>query len=210
MSTPDAGRPPLRLGVLISGGGTTLENLIVRLHDGRLRGAAIVQVVSSRAAVRGVEIAHTAGLPVAILRRREFADDDAFSAAIAAVLDQARVDLALLAGFLCFWRLPPPYEHRVLNVHPALLPGFGGRGMYGHHVHAAVLAAGERESGCTVHVVDNQYDHGPIVDQRRVPVLPGDDAAALAERVMAAERELYPHVVQQVVDRGLEWLRRFR
>jgi phosphoribosylglycinamide formyltransferase-1 len=105
-----------------------------------------------------------------------------------------------------FWRLPPRYEGRVLNIHPALLPKFGGRGMHGGHVHAAVLAAGDRESGCTVHLVDLEYDHGSIVAQRRVPVLPGDTVDTLAERVQAAERELYPEIVQAVADRGLEWL----
>ena len=121
-------------------------------------------------------------------------------------MDQAEAHLVLMAGFMRYWRLPPRWQGRVLNIHPALLPRFGGRGMYGGHVHAAVLAAGERESGCTVHLVDLEYDHGPIVAQRRVPVLPGDTPDTLADRVQAAERELYPEVVQAVVERGLEWL----
>jgi folate-dependent phosphoribosylglycinamide formyltransferase PurN len=105
--------------------------------------------------------------------------------------------------------LPPRYAGRVLNIHPALLPRFGGRGFWGHHVHEAVLAAGVTESGCTVHLVDTEYDHGPIVAQRRVPVLPGDTPDTLAERVGVAERELYPHVIQQVANQGLEWLKQF-
>jgi phosphoribosylglycinamide formyltransferase-1 len=115
-----------------------------------------------------------------------------------------------LGGFLCFWRLPPQYEGRVLNIHPALLPRFGGKGFYGHRVHEAVLTAGAAESGCTVHLVDNQYDHGPIVAQSRVPVRPDDTPDTLAERVGLAERELYPRVIQQVADQGLEWLQQFR
>jgi formyltetrahydrofolate-dependent phosphoribosylglycinamide formyltransferase len=207
-----AGPParPLAIAVLISGGGTTLENLIACIRDGRLRNVEIRLVVSSRSAVRGVDIARAANLPFAIIRRKDYSNDDAFSAALAAALDRAAVDLVVLGGFLCFWRLPERYEGRVLNIHPALLPQFGGKGYYGHHVHDAVLAAGAAESGCTVHLVDNQYDHGPIVAQRRVPVLAGDTADSLAERVGVAERELYPSVIQQVADHGLAWLAQFR
>lgn len=201
---------PLQLAVLVSGGGTTLENLVARIRDGRLRGVEVRLVISSRSAVRGVDIARAVGLPLAILRKRDYPDDDAFSAAITAALDRAQVDLVVLAGFLCYWRLTPQYEGRVLNIHPALLPRFGGQGFYGHRVHEAVLAAGVAESGCTVHLVDNQYDHGPIIAQSRVPVCPGDTADSLAERVGAAERELYPRVIQQIADQGLNWLQQFR
>jgi len=202
-------RPPLRLGVLISGGGSTLANLHARIADGRLPGATIAQVISSRAAVRGVEIARSAGLPLVVLRPRDFPDGRAFSAAVAECLRAAQVNLVLLAGFLSLWHVPEDFAGRTLNIHPALLPRFGGRGMYGHHVHEAVLAAGERESGCTVHLVDEQYDHGPIVAQARVPVLPGDTPTSLAERVAAAERELYPAVVRAVAEHGIEWLADF-
>jgi phosphoribosylglycinamide formyltransferase-1 len=197
---------PLRLGVLISGGGTTLANLIERVADGRLRSVEIKLAISSRGAVGGVEIARRAGLPLEIIRKRDYPDVAAFSQAIIQALDAARVDLIAMGGFLCFWQIPPHYENRVLNIHPALLPRFGGRGMYGHHVHEAVLAAGESESGCTVHLADNHYDNGPIVGQTRVPVRPGDTPEALATRVGVAERELYPHVIQQVADHGLSWL----
>ena len=199
----------LPIGVLISGGGSTLENLIQRTHDGRLAGVRIVQVVSSRSAVRGVEIARAAGLPLEVVRQRDFADGAAFSAAIADVLDGAGVELVALGGFLCHWQLPDRYAWRVLNIHPALLPDFGGRGMYGRRVHEAVLAAGRRESGCTVHIVDQEYDHGPIVAQQRVPVLERDTPDTLAARVMAAERELYPRVIGEVARRGVAWLRTF-
>ena len=199
----------LRLGVLVSGAGATLENLVQRIRDGRLRNAEIALVISSRSAVRGVEIARAAGLPLEIVRKRDHPDEAAFSAAIARTLDRATVDLAVLAGFLCFWRLPPRYDGRVLNIHPALLPRFGGKGMYGRHVHAAVHAAGVTESGCTVHLVDNEYDHGPIVAQARVPVQSADTPETLAQRVMAAERELYPRVIQQIADHGLAWLQQY-
>ena len=199
---------PLRLGVLISGGGTTLANLIERRADGRLRNCDITLVISSRSDVRGVEIARQAGLSLKIIRRRELSELSEFSDAIVAALDAAHVDLVVMAGFLCLWRIPAHYQNRVLNIHPALLPEFGGRGMYGHHVHEAVLASKAGESGCTVHLADNEYDHGPIIAQARVPVRANDTPDALAERVGRAERELYPHVIQEIADRGLDWLRR--
>ncbi|MBU0639571.1 MAG: phosphoribosylglycinamide formyltransferase [Planctomycetes bacterium] len=207
MADSDPEQRPLRLAVLISGGGTTLANLIDRIADGRLTGAEIRLVISSRSAVRGVDIGRAAGLAVEIIRKQDFADEAAFSHAISAALDRAQVDLVVMAGFLCLWRLPARYEGRVLNIHPGLLPNFCGQGMYGHHVHEAVLAAGERQSGCTVHVADNQYDHGPALARQVVPVLRDDTPASLAERVQAAERELYPAVIQQIADHGLAWLR---
>jgi len=196
----------LGLGVLISGTGTTLANLIERGADGRLRNVEIRLVISSRGAVPGVEIARQANLPLEIIRKRDYPALAAFSRAIVTALDAAGVDLVVMAGFLCFWRIPPHYEGRVLNIHPALLPNFGGHGMYGHRVHEAVLAAGVSESGCTVHLADNEYDHGPIVAQTRVPVCPDDTPDSLAARVGVAERELYPYVIQQVADHGLPWL----
>jgi phosphoribosylglycinamide formyltransferase-1 len=207
---PDPHQSTLRIGVHISGGGSTLANLIERIADGRLRGVEIALVISSRRDVRGVEIACAAALPLAIIRPRDYTDPQAFSAAVTAALDQARCDLAVLAGFLCLWQLPEHWHGRALNIHPALLPRFGGRGFFGHHVHEAVLAVGERESGCTVHLVDDHYDHGPIVAQARVPVHAGDTPDALAARVQAAERELYPEILQRVADAGLSWLARYR
>ncbi len=208
MEQPRIHKTPLKLGVLISGGGTTLENLIQRIRDGRLRNVEIRLVISSRSQVRGVEIARAAGLPLAVMRPKDYAGEASFSDAITAALDAAGVELVVLAGFLCLWRFPERYAGRVLNIHPALLPRFGGPGMYGHHVHEAVLAAGERESGCTVHLADLLYDHGPIVAQMRVPVEPGDTPETLAQRVGVAERELYPQVIQRVADEGLVWLER--
>lgn len=195
--------PPLRIAVLISGSGSTLDNLATRIADGRLSGMQIVLVVSSRADVKGVEIARRHGLPLHVIRRAEFPDEQAFSDALTRAIEAAGADLVVMAGFLCFWRIPPHLEHRVLNIHPALLPAFGGRGMHGAHVHAAVLAAGVRESGCTVHFADNEYDHGPIIARRTVPVLPGDTSESLAARVMEQERELYPAVLQEIADSGL-------
>ena len=200
MSDNESADRPLRLAVLISGGGSTLANLIARINGGRLTGIEIRQVISSRRVVKGVTIAQDARLPVAIIRRRDFGDDRAFSDAITTVIDHAHVDLVVFGGFLRLWGLPERYSGRTLNIHPALLPKFGGKGMHGGHVHAAVLAAGETESGCTVHLVDDKYDHGRILGQQRVPVLPDDDVHSLADRVFAAECELYPRVLKELAD----------
>jgi formyltetrahydrofolate-dependent phosphoribosylglycinamide formyltransferase len=201
----DDGRP-LRLAVLISGAGTNLANLIEHIRDRRLRGVRITAVVSSRSQVRGVAIASAAGLPVRVIRRRDHSDDTAFSDAITQVVAAAEADLVVMAGFLCFWRIPPRFRNRVLNIHPSLLPKYGGKGMFGKAVHEAVLAAGERESGCTVHIADNEYDHGPVVDQRRLTIEPGETVDTLSRRVAELERELYPAVLARVQERGLEWL----
>jgi len=200
----------LGLGVLISGGGSTLENLIRRIRDGRLRAVDIRLVISTRSTVRGVDVARNAGLPVQVVRPKEFGDASAFSAAISGALRQAKVDLAVMGGFLSLWELPQDFRGRVLNIHPALLPRFGGKGYYGRNVHEAVLAAGDRESGCSVHIVDEEYDHGPIIAQAKVPVLPNDTAESLAERVGCAERELYPQIIQQIATHGLTWLDQYR
>jgi formyltetrahydrofolate-dependent phosphoribosylglycinamide formyltransferase len=188
---------PVRLGVLISGSGRTLQNLIDRIQDGSLD-ARIEVVVSSHPGVRGLERASRAGLPASTVSWKEHPDDDAFSRAVTAVLDAHPVDLVIMAGFLRRWRFPERYAGRVLNIHPALLPKFGGLGFYGHRVHEAVLASGDRESGCTVHVADLEYDRGPVVLQERVPVLDGDTPDSLADRVFQAECRAYPEAIRRV------------
>src|SRR6185295_2599206 len=111
-----------------------------------------------------------------------------------------KVDLIVHAGFMCMLRIPKEFENRVINVHPALLPAFGGKGYYGHHVHEAVLEHGCKIAGCTVHFVDQEYDRGPIIDQKAVPVLPDDTAETLGARVQEAEREIYPKVIEALVE----------
>jgi phosphoribosylglycinamide formyltransferase 1 len=184
---------PIRLAILLSGGGTTLQNLIDRIADGRLD-AQIVQVVSNNASAFGVERARNANLPVAVVDRKQFDSVEAFSEA---VFQHCRTaDVVCLAGFLQLLKIPSDFAGRVLNIHPALLPAFGGKGMYGHHVHEAVLKAGVVESGCTIHLVDDQYDHGKIVVQKRVSVLPGDTPDSLAARVFEVECEAYPEAIR--------------
>ncbi len=196
--------PPLRLAVLLSGGGRTLQNLQDRISSGTLP-ATIVGVVSSRADAYGVTRARNLGLPVVVLPRRDFSDVAAFSRAIWAAVGDWRPDYVVLAGFLSLLHIPPDYERKVINIHPALLPDFGGKGFYGERVHRAVLRAGARESGCTVHFVDHQYDHGPVLLQKRVEVLPDDTPETLAERVFRAECEAYPEALCLLAQRRVEW-----
>jgi phosphoribosylglycinamide formyltransferase 1 len=190
----------VRLGILISGTGTTLQRFIDEITAGRLD-AKISVVVSSRPNVLGIERARRARIPTEVVDWRRFGNNEDFSVAVTDVLERAKVDLVIQAGLLRKYLFPEQYKGRVLNVHPALLPKFGGQGMYGHHVHEAVLSAGETESGCTIHITDEEYDHGPIILQRTVPVLPDDTPDTLAERVQAAEREAYPEAVRIMMER---------
>jgi phosphoribosylglycinamide formyltransferase-1 len=190
----------LRLAVLISGTGRTLENLLAVTSQGALN-ARIGVVVSSVPGVRGLQIAESAGVPTVTLTRDTFPSAAAYSEAIYDAIAPYRPDLILLAGFSRKLVVPPHLEGRMLNIHPALLPesAAAGRGFYGDRVHAAVLASGAAESGATVHVVDNGYDTGPVVLQAKVPVLPDDTTASLAARVFEAECELYPEAIRQYV-----------
>jgi formyltetrahydrofolate-dependent phosphoribosylglycinamide formyltransferase len=185
---------PLRLGCLISGGGRTLMNLCERIDGGMLDGEVAI-VIASRSDVPGVERARQRGLPVRVAGRRDFPSEQAMHDAITRWLLGAHVDLVCLCGYLRWLRIDPPLAGRVINIHPALLPAFGGQSMHGEHVHAAVLASGARESGCTVHFVDEQYDHGPIILQRRCPVLRGDTIESLAARVFEQEQLAYPEAI---------------
>jgi formyltetrahydrofolate-dependent phosphoribosylglycinamide formyltransferase len=185
----------IRLGVLLSGGGRTLENLLERIHAGALP-ARVAVVIASRPNIRGIEIGQVAGIPTHLVRRRDFPDVQAYSDAMTSILDDARVDLVCLAGFLSHWIIPERYAGRVMNIHPALLPAFGGKGMYGHRVHEAVLARGCKVSGCTVHFVNNNYDEGPIILQRPVPAYAEDTADDLAARVFVEECIAYPEAIR--------------
>jgi formyltetrahydrofolate-dependent phosphoribosylglycinamide formyltransferase len=187
-------RAPLRLAVLLSGGGRTMANIADRIGAGDLD-ASIVLVISSRRDAPGIERARQRHLPVRVAARADFPRDGARHDAITAWLLERDAGLVCLAGYLPWLRVDPPLRGRVMNIHPALLPDFGGRGMYGQRVHRAVLAAGRTVSGCTVHFVDDQYDHGPIILQRTCPVLPGDDEHTLAQRVFQEECIAYPQAI---------------
>jgi formyltetrahydrofolate-dependent phosphoribosylglycinamide formyltransferase len=186
----------LRLAVLISGGGRTLLNLHQRIVEGTLP-AVITSVVSSRNDVAGVTRSREAGLPTVVVDRRRLSPAE-FQREVTQAI--AGVDLVCMAGFLSLWRIPDEFIGKVINIHPALLPEFGGAGMYGGRVHEAVLAAGKTVSGCTVHFCDNQYDHGPIILQRTVPVLVDDSPETLAARVFEQECIAYPEAIHLFAD----------
>jgi phosphoribosylglycinamide formyltransferase-1 len=188
-------KKPVRLGVLISGGGTTLMNILEYISKGRLN-AEVSVVISSRSEVTGVEKAKKAGLDVKIIRKKDYPDIDEFSKRIEDELVAANVDLVIQGGWLCLWNIPERYENRVMNIHPALLPSFGGQGMWGHHVHEAVLAAGCKISGCTVHFCTNEYDKGPIIVQRACEVKETDSPDTLAARVFQQECIAYPQAIR--------------
>jgi phosphoribosylglycinamide formyltransferase-1 len=197
---------PLRLAVLISGGGMTLQNLIDRVADGRLP-ARIVGVVSSRTEVQGVERARKAGLPVEVIERPKSTGEPGvttsqtlFPARVWAAIRGFAPDLVCFAGWLHLLPILEEFHNKVLNIHPSLLPAFGGKGMHGRHVHEAVLAAGVRVSGCTVHFADDTFDTGPILVQRCVPVVDHDDPNSLARRVFAAECEAYPEAIRLIAE----------
>jgi formyltetrahydrofolate-dependent phosphoribosylglycinamide formyltransferase len=186
--------PNVRLGVLISGGGRTLQNFLDLSEAGSLK-ADVVKVISSRSGAYGLERARKRGVPAAVVSRREFDSTEEFSRAVTAELSAEDVELIAMAGFLSLYRIPGHYMGRVMNIHPALLPSFGGKGLYGDRVHRAVLDYGCKVTGCTVHFADNVYDHGPIIVQRAVPVEEGDDAHTLADRVFEKEKEAYPEAI---------------
>lgn len=185
----------LNLGILISGGGTTMENLANAIDKGELE-ASIAVVIASNSHCAGIEKARRRNLPVHIITRKESSSLQHFSDRIAQTLRDHHVDLALMAGFLSLWHIPDDFTGRVMNIHPALLPKHGGKGMHGHHVHEAVLRAGDTESGCTVHFADNTYDSGPIILQKKVPVLPADTPDTLARRVFEQECLAYPEAIR--------------
>src|SRR5437016_176942 len=170
---------PINLAVLVSGSGTTLQNLIDRIADGSMD-ARIAVVIGSRSDLPGLKRAADAKLMNFVVDRRDYPDVAAFSRQVFKLCDDAGVELVCLAGWLCLLEIPPSYAGRIMNIHPALLPCFGGKGMYGTRVHEAVLAHGCKISGCTVHFVDSEYDAGPIIVQRAAPVLEDDTPQPLA------------------------------
>lgn len=195
--------PLLRIAFLLSGRGRTLDNLCAEIDAGRVP-AKVVGVASSVAGAGGLEIAARRGIPAITVSRKEAASAEAFSEALTAAVRSFDPGLVVMGGFIHHWRLPADFAGRVINVHPSLIPAFCGKGFYGDKVHQAVLAAGVRVSGCTVHFVDNLYDHGPIILQRTAPVLDDDTVHTLAARVFDAERAALPEAVRLfIAGRGL-------
>jgi formyltetrahydrofolate-dependent phosphoribosylglycinamide formyltransferase len=184
---------PVRVAVLVSGGGTNLQALLDALHDSPI--ARVARVISNRPDAGALERAHRAGVATTVLR--DASDPAELHAALAGA------QLVVLAGYLKLVHVSivARFRGRMINIHPALLPDFGGPGMYGRRVHEAVLASGAKESGATVHFVDEAFDRGDIIAQEKVPVLKGDTAETLAARVLEAEHRLLPKVVLDLARR---------
>ncbi|MBI4054930.1 MAG: phosphoribosylglycinamide formyltransferase [Elusimicrobia bacterium] len=192
-----------RIGVLASGNGSNFQAILEAVRSDRVQGAEVAVVISSRSGAGVLRRAEAAQIPREVVAVEDFPGASEHCSRLAGAFRSYEVDLVCLAGY--FRRLEPcflkAFPDRVLNIHPALLPRFGGEGMYGRRVHEAVLASGEKESGATVHFVDEEYDHGETVLERRVPVLSGDTPETLARRVLEVEHQIYPEAIQKVLRR---------
>lgn len=193
----------IRLAVLLSGNGMTLQNLYDLAQAGSLP-ARVVLVIANKADAFGLERARTMGVPAHVITRKDAGSLEEFSRRIFDECRKAQVDLVVLGGFLQLIQVPDDFLGRVMNIHPALIPAFCGKGFYGHHVHEAVLEMGVKVTGCTVHFADNQYDHGPIILQRAVPVLDDDTPKTLAARVFAEECIAYPEAIRLFAEKLLK------
>ena len=189
----------IKLAVLISGTGRTLKNMIDRTKAGTLD-AEIKLVVSSSSSASGLQYAEEAVIPIEILERPAFKSQGEFSTAIFDACRKAEVDYIAMAGYIKFLDIPDDFTNRVLNIHPALVPAFCGKGYYGDHVHAKVLEYGAKISGCSVHFVDQKYDNGPVILQKAVEVFETDTVASLNDRVFKAECEAYPEAIQLIAE----------
>lgn len=188
---------PLPVAVLISGTGRSLKNLLDRIEADGLH-IEIRLVISSTPSAKGLQYAEKANLPIEVIERTKFATREAYSEAFFSRCRKAGAELVVMAGFIKRLVIPADFENRVTNIHPSLVPSFCGKGYYGHHVHEAVLEYGVKLSGCTVHFVDNEYDHGPVILQKCVPVHADDTLDSLEARVFAAECEAYPEALSLV------------
>jgi phosphoribosylglycinamide formyltransferase 1 len=198
---------PLRIGILLSGKGrgSNMQALIDATRDGRIPGR-IVLVLSTSPGAPALERAESAGVPTRLIPAEDYPDQDGLDTALADAFERAGAELVCLAGYM---RLLGPaflsrFPGRIMNIHPGLLPAFGGRGFYGRRVHEAVLESGAKVTGVTLHFVDEQYDHGPIILQRVVPVEENDTVDTLAARVLAMEHQAYPEAVRLFAEGRLQ------
>ena len=200
--------PKFKVAVMASGGGTNLQQLLDRFPDREdsAASARVCLVVTNRPGIGALERASKAGVRSEVVPPSEFETPEAFGDHLIGLFREEAIDLVVLAGYLK--KLPPnfiaAFQNRIINIHPALLPSFGGKGMYGHLVHEAVLASGVKVSGCTVHFVDERYDRGPIIAQRTVPVYHTDTAEILAARILKEEHQLLPQVVEMIAKGRVE------
>ncbi len=188
----------IKIAVLVSGGGTNLQSLIDSCKSRFIPGE-IVLVISSRQGAYALERARKENIDTVIIEKKDFKNEEEYSAEILKEVNKKNVDLICLAGFLLKLgaNIIKAYKNKIMNIHPALLPSFGGKGMYGIKVHEEVLKSGEKYSGCTVHIVDEEYDHGQIILQKKVPVKKNDTPHMLAERVLKEEHKLYSEAVRK-------------
>jgi phosphoribosylglycinamide formyltransferase 1 len=186
---------PIQLAVLVSGSGTTLQNLLDCIAKKSLS-ARIAVVIASRPHIRAIERARDAEVPCELVDRSKYDSVEQFSRDVFAICRNVSAELICLAGWLSFLEIPQDLMGKMMNIHPALLPSFGGKGMYGQRVHRAVLDQGCKISGCTVHFVDGSYDTGPIILQRTCPVLEDDTPDSLAHRVFQEEQIAYPEAIR--------------
>lgn len=193
---------PLNLAVLISGGGTSLQNLIDRIESGTLN-ARIRLVLSSRRDAKGLGRADRHSIPREVCESRLYPNFEEFSIDVWERIETQPVDLVCMAGFMCFLRIKESFAGRVMNIHPALIPAFCGKGLYGRRVHEAVAESGVKVSGCTVHFADNEYDHGPIIIQRTAPVFAEDTPDTIAARVFEQECQAYPEAIRLFAENKL-------
>jgi phosphoribosylglycinamide formyltransferase-1 len=192
----------LKIAVFASGRGSNFEAILKAIGRGEIKGASIAVVISNNSGSGALEIARNHGIPALHISRAQFDSDGAFDRKVIGTLDMYGVNFIALAGYM---KMVSPaviakYRNRIINIHPALLPEFGGKGMYGERVHAAVIASGAKESGATVHMVDEVYDRGAIILQKRVAVSPDDTAESLAKKVLEIEHEIYPEAIRMFAD----------
>ncbi|KAJ8908792.1 hypothetical protein NDN08_005496 [Rhodosorus marinus] len=197
---PRVTRVDMDIAVLLSGGGRSLENVLQKIESGDLAGVNVKCVLASKKSAGGLGKAESRGIPTRVLTPKEFDTEEEFSDAITSSLDEFGVDLAVLAGWMHFYRIPDHYLGKVVNIHPSLIPAFCGKGYYGERVHRAVLDFGAKITGCTVHFADNEYDHGPIILQRSVPVEEDDDDESLAARVFESEKLALPDALRLLAE----------
>lgn len=199
MSVAPKPKKRLSLAVLISGTGRTLKNLLERIEAGTLA-ADIRLVIASTPQAKGLQHAEQVNIPIKIIERKDHDSRETFSQAIFHHCDEADVDYVVLAGYIKLLAIPEAYKNRVLNIHPSLIPAFAGKGYFGDYVHQAVLQYGAKVTGCTVHFVDNEYDHGPVILQKVVEVSETDTVSSLNDRVFEIERVAYPEAIQLLAE----------
>lgn len=191
----------INITVMVSGGGTNFQAIIDGIENGLIENARIVQVISSTSKAYSLERAKKHQIPAKVIGKENFPQTAERTEAIVAALDEAETDLVVLAGYMSILepKLIQRYQGRIINIHPSLIPSFCGPGFYGKHVHKAVLEAGVKETGATVHFVDEGVDTGPIILQEKVPVLPGDTPDTLAARVLITEHKILQQAVGDLV-----------